>query len=248
VDVSLTKPKTIYTRLDQREQAVALLAAAVELAASGGTLVTIDDEETARVAGEYRAQAQKLIKDLDAERLEMTAGARATVEAINGKFNEQIDALKAKERAISKAISNYMDRRDAEQRRQREEAARAAREEQQQREAIAAERGEEAPPPPPPKPVVQTDPFKLHGSHGSTTSQRDNWKYRLVDITKVPEHLLVLPEDRIAKAIANAAVKQAIKARLSQATDLPAASRQTYTDVIPGLEIYNEPHLASRTV
>lgn len=260
----MTRPKTIYTRLDQREEAVALLDAAVALAATGGTLVTIDNEETAKVAGEYRAQAQKLIKELDTERLEMTAGARATVEQINGKFNEQIDALRAKEKAIGKAILAYMDRIEAEARKIREAAEREHREKvrqieadaraaQERVEAEAAEQGKAAPPPPEIElptlaPVVEQNPFKIHGSHGSVTGARDNWKYRVVDINAVPPHLLIPPEERIAKSIANATVKSLIKGRLAQESDQAAAARATYRDVIPGLEIYNEPHLASRVV
>jgi hypothetical protein len=77
---------------------------------------------------------------------------------------------------------------------------------------------------------------------------RDNWKYRVKDISKVPDHLLVPPEERIAKSVMNATVKSLIKTRLAKEPDQEAAGRKVYDDVIPGIEIYNEPGLASRAV
>jgi hypothetical protein len=240
---------TIYTKVEQRPTAIDLLDAAVELAAHGGKFLVIETDDQAALAGEYRAQAQAQIKNLDTERLEMTEGARKTVERINTRFNTPINELKAKVAAIDKAIRAWMQKKADEARKQREALEAAQREEQLRLEAEARELGIESPPPPPPivTPPAE-DPYRLTGTHGSQSVLRDNWKYRVKDISKVPDHLLVPPEERIAKSVMNATVKSLIKTRLAKEPDQEAAGRKVYDDVIPGIEIYNEPGLASRAV
>jgi hypothetical protein len=94
------------------------------------------------------------------------------------------------------------------------------------------------------------NPFKLTGSHGASLGQRDNWKWRVTDITKVHESLLVPPEDRILKSAMNSLAKSQAKVALAAlARDKPGEPTPTvFKDLVPGIEIYNEPVNASRTL
>lgn len=69
----------------------------------------------------------------------------------------------------------------------------------------------------------------IAGTYGSKTTMRDNWKYKVVDVSQVPEHLLVPPEERVQKAALNAMARaQKDKAK------------------VPGIEFYNDPTPMSR--
>jgi hypothetical protein len=79
--------------------------------------------------------------------------------------------------------------------------------------------------------VVPTPaPKSIRGSHGSSTSFRDHWVWRLTDITKVPDAYMLPPEDRLDRKVLNA-----------------AAQSKKDKDTIPGIEIYNDPVPASRS-
>ncbi len=71
----------------------------------------------------------------------------------------------------------------------------------------------------------------IRGSHGSTTGLRDNWVWKLTDISKVPSEYLLPPEERLAKSVLNAKARSIKKAS---------------TDAVPGIEIYNDRVTASR--
>lgn len=238
----------IYTKVEQRPTAMQLFESATVLEEAGGRLAEIADEIQASKVGEYRAQAQKLIKELDEERLATTEGARKTVEQINAKFNAPIEKLKGMVRSIDTALKKFMAAKAEAQRKEREELERRQREEQAARVAEAEEKGVEPPPPPPPivAPPSQ-DPFRLTGSHGASVGQRDNWKWRVVDISKVAETMLVPPEERIIKPAMNSLAKAKAKefiGKLEPGTAPPTVIK----DAIPGIELYNDVVLASRTL
>lgn len=235
----------IYTDVRQRPTAIQLFESADVLEEAGGKLASIATEAQAQTAAEYRAQANKLIKELDAERLETTEGARKTIERINARFNAPIDKLRGLVRAIDKALQSFMAEKARKQREEREALERAAREEHERRVAEAAALEVEPPPPPPPVVVPPAaNPLKVTGSHGATLVMRDNWKWRVVNIKKVPETLLVPPEERIQKAAMNSLAKAKAKealAQLAEGAEKPLVIR----DAIPGIELYNEPVNAS---
>src|SRR6476661_5299880 len=93
----------IYTRVEQNPAAVELLDGGTELVAHAQKYAVIETDEVASVAAEYLARNRKHVKLLDAERLDMTAGARSTIERINTKFNAEIDALRAKDKLVDGA-------------------------------------------------------------------------------------------------------------------------------------------------
>ena len=250
MSVPATELPIIYTDVQQRPNALMLFESADVLESAGGALAAIQDDVQASKAAELRAQAQKLMKDIDAERLDTTEGARKTIERINAKFNAPIDKLRRLVGSIDTALKNFMAAKAKKQREEREalEAAQRAEHERQRAEAAALH----VEPPPPPPPIVvppSASPFKLTGSHGASLGQRDNWKWRVIDIAKVPDSLLVAPEERIEKAamnsLAKARAKTAIAALNLGPNDVPPT---VLTDVIPGIEVYNDPVLGSRTL
>lgn len=241
----------IYTDVQQRPTALQLFESAEVLEAAGGKLESIADDTQQAVATEWRAQAQQLIKELDAERLETTEGARKTIERINARFNAPIEKLRGFVRSIDAALKKYIAAKAEAQRQERLEQERLQREEQAKREAEAAEKGVE--PPPPPAPIVAppaANPARLTGSHGASGGLRDNWKWRVKDISKVADNLLVAPEDRIQKPVMNSLAKAKAKEAIVAWRDLhPNEPLPTsFDDVIPGIEIYNDAVIATRTL
>jgi hypothetical protein len=226
----------IYTRIEQSPTATDLIDGAIQLSSYASRFEVIESAEQAAVAGEYLARNRKHVKLLDEERLEMTRGARETIERINVKFHDKIDELRGKDKIVASALTTWMQKKEAEARAVREAELRA------QREAAEAAEAARTPPtdyPPPPAPLA-APARTIHGSHGSTVTFRDNWKWRITDIALVPETYLVPPEQRIQRPMMNAAVKAKAKAALAA---FPPGERPGILRVrdLPGIELYNEP-------
>lgn len=211
-----------------------LIEAAQVLLDRAGKFQVIQSEGDAALAAEFRARVNQQIKDLEAERLDMGKGLRETLEKINTRFKVPIDALKAKLGIVDLALKAYMDTQRALA--AAAEKARREAEEQRQREIEAAREAAEAanlPPPPEPEPLPVVAPVEapknIAGSYGSKVSTREVWKYRIVDIKKVPEAFLVPVEDRVNKGALNALARsQKDKAK------------------VKGIEFYCEETLQSR--
>lgn len=180
----LTVPETPHSR--------ELIEAAEVLLERAGRFQVIQSEEDAALAAEFRARVNQQIKDLDAERLDMGSGIRATLEKINARFNTPIAALKAKLSAVDGAIKAYMA-----QQRALAAAAEQARQEQAAGGFVVIDEASNVP-------VEVWDTTKITGSYGSKVSTREVWKYRIVDIKKVPEAFLVPVEERVNKSALNA--------------------------------------------
>ena len=238
----------IFTRAEQRARAVELFESADVIQELAIKVNPIGDEVQASKAAELRAQANQLAKDLDAERLETTSGLRSLVDWWNATFNARTLVVQGLVRSLDKALQSYMAEKARKQREEREALERAQREEQARREAEAETLGVEPPPPPPPVVVPPSQaPYKITGSHGASLAMRDNWKWRVTNIKKVADNLLVPPEDRIQKPVMNSLAKTKAKeylASLPPDAEKPAVIK----DVIPGIEIYNEPVNASRVL
>lgn len=238
----------IYTQPKQRPRALELFETAEVLRDALITVNPIADDAQAARAAEMRAQAQQLVKELDAERLDTTSGLRSLVDWWNATFNARTAVVTGLVRALDKALKDFMAEKDRKQRAEREALEAQRRAEQAAREQVAAEMGVE--PPPPPAPIVvppSQDAFRLTGTHGASLGQRDNWKWRVTDISKVAESLLVPPEERIIKPAMNSLAKAKAKevlAKLDPNAEKPAVIR----DAIPGIELYNDVVLASRTL
>lgn len=210
------------------------IEAAEVLASKVEKYTVVKDETHAALVGEFRARLNAHIKALDTERLEMGEGARRTLARINEKYNAKINELKGYLAQVDSGLRTYL----AEQRRKAEEAERARRQAEIEaasaREAElaqAAELGIEAPPPPPPEPLPPAIVTNITGTAGSKVGTREVWKYRIVDIKKVPEQYLVPPEERVNKAVLNALAKS-----------------QKENAKVKGIEFYAEDTIQSRIV
>lgn len=245
-----TELPIIYTDVAQRPNALQLFESAEYLESVGGQIATIADDLQASKAVEWRAQANGLMKNLDAERLETTEGARKTIERINAKFNAPIEKLRGFVKAIDRALQAFAAEKARKQREEREAIEKAAREEHARQVAEAAALQVEAPPPPPPVVIPpSSSPFKMTGSHGASLNVRDNWKWRVTDISKVAEALLVPPADRIIKPAMNSLAKAKAKEALAALNLAPGAEvPKVLKDIVPGIELYNEPINASSTL
>ena len=78
-------------------------------------------------------------------------------------------------------------------------------------------------------PARKTVGAKTTTDRGSSAQLRDNWKYRVVDISQVPENYLVDPEDRVNRTKLN----KMAKSMKDDAT-------------VPGIEFYNDPIIQSK--
>lgn len=88
--------------------------------------------------------------------------------------------------------------------------------------------------------IPTAPPKSIKGTYGSTSTQKDNWKWELIDtegspasesIKLVPEEYLVEPAARINKSVMNAKAKSV---------------KKESTTAVPGIRIYNDPVESSR--
>jgi hypothetical protein len=240
----------LYTAIEQRPKALELLESVEVLREASITISPITDDIQASRAAEMRAQANQLAKDLDAERLETTSGLRLLVERLNTRFNPAVSFLQGLVKSIDKAVLAHMNEKARKQRAEREALEAAQRADHERLRAEAAALNVEPPPPPPPVVMPPSaSPFKITGSHGAALGQRDNWKWRVTDISKVPESLLVAPAERIEKAAMNSLAKSRAKTVIAALQLGPNDAPPTVlTDAIPGIELYNDAGLSSRTL
>lgn len=240
----------IYALVEQRPKAVELFESADALQEASIKISPIGDDVQAARAAEMRAQAQQLVKELDAERLDTTKGLRSLTDWWNTTFNARVAAVSGLVKSLDKALQAFMAEKARKQRLEREALEQTQREEQARREAEAKALNVEPPPPPPPVVMPPSStPFKLTGSHGASLGQRDNWKWRVKDISKVSEDLLVPPEERILKTAMNSLAKARAKAYIAGLKLEPGAEPpKVISDAIPGIELYNEPFVASSTL
>lgn len=274
-------PAVIYTKIDQLPAAAEMVQAALVLVERAEKYKTIISDADASIVGELRARLKKHVSDLNNQRLEMTAPARAVEAGLNEEFksvtgpmNEQLDridkVLKAyldeQERKRKKAEQDARDeqqRIENERRRQEREAEEAAERERQRiaeeaqkaadnaadaaeleaaqlkaKEQLAAleqqtiadanQRNAEAVQAAQAVAVPLPAANRVVGAFGSTVGKKANWKWRIVDITKVPESFLVAPEERVQKSTLNALAKS-----------------QKEKASVPGVEFYSEDSIAN---
>lgn len=185
----------------------------------------LQDKEAKRQA-ELRAQReqeQRLAREREeAERKarEQEDAARRAAEAAQRAAEQAAEATSKKARAEAERAA-----REAEAARQKAEDERRRAEEEQERLRAEQERNAQA------VQVISTEQTKsIAGTYGSTTGMRDNWVWELEDITKVPEAYLLPPVERLDKKLLNTAAKS-----------------KKDKDTIPGIRIYNDPIISSRT-
>lgn len=248
-------PPVILTDVKQDQETYIALEDVTALTAHLEKMPEVKTEDEAALVGEYRTKLRSLAKTLNDRRLAITKPLRDHVSMLNQAANQQIERAERAVKLADNLLLPYMreqkrlreeaerqerERREAEERARREEqealerAQRAAEETKSAAELAAAEEdvnearaklnelGTRTG-----KAVVP--PKSVTGDHGSKTQLREVWKYKVVDIAKVPEEYLVDPEDRVRKKELNAIAKR----------DKDMAS-------VPGIEFYAEETLSSR--
>lgn len=217
----------------------------------------VDNEEDAALVAEYRTRLRLQAKELDQFRLAMTAPLRNLTTDLNKKFHVYVERAERAAKICDNLLMPWMreqkrlrDEAEAKAAAERAEEERLRREEEEaiaEAQRIAEEtadtdalkkaeanvtearaalnqlgtRSSRLPIPPMPAKSVK-------GVLGSTTGLRENWKYKVVDISKVPEEYLVDPEDRVRRGMLNNIAK-------SQKGDAS----------VPGIEFYCEDALSS---
>lgn len=248
-------PPVILTDVKQDKETFIALEDVAALTEHLEKMPEVKTEDEASLVSEYRTKLRSLAKVLNDRRLAITKPLRDHVSMLNQAANQQIERAERAVKLADNLLLPYMreqkrkrDEAEAEARRQREEEERLRREEQEalERAQRAAEETKSA------KELkdaeaaamqaraklnelgtrtrdVVVPPKSVTGDHGSKTQLREVWKYRVTDISKVPEEYLVDPEDRVKKAALNAIAKR----------DKDMAS-------VPGIEFYAEETLSSR--
>ena len=244
----------ILTDPSQSQEVVITLGKMQELEKHLENMPEVATADDASLVSEYRTQLKKQARDLDNERKTMTEPLRSLTTTLNQKFNVHIERAERAAKLCDNLLMPYM--REQKRIREEAEAAERARKAEEQRlrqeeeETLrkaqqiaaetkdatalkAAEAGVSAA-----KAALnqlgtrtseQIVPSKsVTGSLGAKTGLREIWKYRVVDISKVPEEYLVDPEDRIRKRELNLIAK-------SQKGDAH----------VPGIEFYSEDILSS---
>ena len=247
-------PPTIYTDPSQSEGVTVILTNMQELEKHLENMPEVASEEDAALVSEYRTQLRKQAKDLNDERLEMTKPIRDHVTMLNQKFNVHIERAERAAKLADNLLMPWMKEQKrkreeaeaAEAERKREEAEARRKEDDALKEAqrIATETADA-------EALREAEdnvsdardalnklgtrtsqqvvpPKSVDGALGSKTHITEVWKYRVVDIDKVPEEYLVPPEERIRKKELN---------RLAKSQKGMAS--------VAGIEFYSEDALSS---
>lgn len=248
-----TMPR-IYTDPAQSEKTVIIVGDMDLLEEKLTNMPDVETDEQAELVSEYRAQFRGKANALDKERLAMTEGSRATTKMVNDKYNVIIERAQRCTQLADNKLIPYMRKREKE-RQEAERKRREAEEEERQAAAVAKTAREEADRVAAEStsaeelagaqkdlddardgldslkrtPVARPVKAAVQGTLGSQTAMRKNWKYKLTDITKVPEDYLVPPEERLAKGALNTVAK-----------------RDQENAFVPGIEFYYEDALTSR--
>ncbi len=247
-----TQP-VIYTDPSQSEATVVILDNMQVLESKLENMPPVTTADHAEIVSEYRAQIKKQAKSLNDERLSMTAPLREITTRLNQKYNVHIERAERASKLADNLLMPWMQeqrriREEAEalerkakqeeadaQRKEDEALAEAQRIASETKDAVALGEAEE-------KvnearaglnklrtrPVMPTVAKTIEGALGSKTGLREIWKYRVVDISKVPEEFLVDPADRVRKGEIN-----------------KIAKRDQKDAFVPGIEFYSEDSLSS---
>lgn len=193
--------------------------------------VEVTDQETYTKAGDLLKLIKSSRKKLDDVRKELTGPVDKALKAVNKYFRETaFNEVDAAERAVKAKMAEWY---REEERRKAEEARRAAEEAERQALELAAQAeqsGQEAAADAIMEQGAATAEAEqkaaamgvARGDHGSATSGRKVWKWRLIDKDKVPREFLTVD---------NVLVNEAVK---------------TGTREIPGIEIYEDVQIAIR--
>ena len=183
--------------------------------------IQLTDQASLEFATETASIASRLLKKLEEKRQELVTPLNEEVRVINAQFKKAGEPLEAIKKAVKAKLASYMDEQD---RKRREEEARLKRLADEQRKRELEEAAKNRPAAPTVALAIPTAkaPEQTIQSQTGAASTKKVWKWKLVDIAKVPQPVLRTNDVEI-----NAAIRD--------------GKRE-----IPGLEIYQETQIAVR--
>jgi hypothetical protein len=186
----------------------------------------IDDDETLADVAENVKMAKALTGTAEKRRVESKAPFLDGGRAVDSWFARLIAPIGTALKPIQTAMDEYGNRIAAKRRAEAEAAAKAAREEAERRAAEAAalldaekkaapgaldwafDKAQEAADKADTAAAAATarpaDLTRVTGTYGATASLRASWKWRVVDEAKIPRRFLMVNEDAIKAAVADA--------------------------------------------
>lgn len=230
-------------------QATAIKIDVDVLAKEARELDVIDDDTYGKASDLLKHLKGK--KDwLDTDRKSLTKPLDDAKTAIMGRYKPQIEEIDILIKAVDKKCFTYKSmvetKRRIEEAKRREEEQKALEQHRQNITEAAIETGskelfDEAKEVVKQQEAIASAPVEIVKAKGagaiSTLDMKDNWKYEVLDESKVPAHLKATDKDLV-----NDAIKKAVKAKPA----LKGTLEFTNGDAIPGLRIYNVPSSVSR--
>jgi len=184
----------------------------------------------------------------------MTEGSRATTAMVNDKYNAILDRMDRCTQLADNKLLPYMQERERIRRKEEDDRRRQAAEEAEAKRLLEEEEAEanrlatetqdaaalteanksvedarsgldELRRTPVAKPAAKS----VTGVLGSSTGMRKNWRYKILDFSKIPDEYLIPEEERLAKGKLNTIAK-----------------RDQENAHVPGIEFFSEDALTSR--
>ena len=191
--LDLAQPKAVMSAFSESLAEMKRAAAALK----------VDSDESEKEAVELGTRANKLAKEVDKRRMEITQEARDFTASVNNLAKQFTEPAKAVTAELKGKIGAYRQAKELE-RRKREAAERKAREEAQ-RKIDEEARAANVEPVKLPEPVAAKPANVTRAESGSAHGQK-RWTFEVEDETKVPRQYLTLDSPRI-----NAAIKAGIR-------------------------------------
>lgn len=187
----------------------------------------ITDDDTFASYSEILAQAKKMIKEIDAQRMARNKPAQDALKAVNAQAKVIVTRLDKVVVAFSKPVTGYLQLKAKEEAEAQRKAA-AAIKAQEELEASAPLSELPATPPPPVEAVKKY--VAPVGALGSKSTLKKTWTYRITAPSKLPARFVEVKKGEIRKAIS------------VMSDEVKKAGGN-----IPGVEVYQETSVSSRS-
>ena len=179
----------------------------------------VDDMASAQAAVDFVKLARALTDQARTLLEEVRQPYKEAAEAARGVAMQFIEEIDEAVDAVQKQLSDYNEER---RRKHAEAQAEQRRAEEELRKRAAEAQGEETPaPPPPPPPPAPAKAAPIRTDYGGRMTDQVKWRPKVVDVTKVPEHVLQAP-----KVIA--AIEQVARDLLKNGIDVPGVEKENY--------------------
>jgi len=196
-------------------------SAMVDQMVEGAKKFVIKDELSRENAVAFAGKAKTIFNEIEKQRKSAIEIPQNYIKSVNNFCNTFKDRLECVEKELKEKIKNYNIQVEMERRKKEEEAKKAAEKFQKELDKEAKKKGFEAPIVP--IPFFPKEETKIRTETGTTAYERVDWKFRIIDIEKIPREYLIPDEKKIDKV-----VKMGIRE-------------------IPGIEIYQETDIRIRT-